>query len=220
MPGFPLVGLRSKTSLGTTPGDRAKEDTLETIYQSIETLSKEKGIDIQIVLDAVKDAMLIAARKHFRTEEDYVAELDEKTGAIRLFAVKKVVEQVTDLHKEITLDQAANINPEATVGSEVRIERPTGALGRISAQTAKQVIFQKVREAEREIVYNEYSGRVDELVNCTVNRVEGPDLILDLGRTEARLPKREQSKLDSFTVGDHVRCGRRYWPIRAANATN
>lgn len=179
---------------------------METIYQSIETLSKEKGIDIQIVLDAVKDAMLIAARKHFRTEEDYVAELEEKTGAIRLFAVKKVVEQVTDPHKEITLDQAANINPEATVGSEVRIEKPTDALGRISAQSAKQVIFQKVREAEREIVYNEYSGRVDELVNCTVNRVEGPDLILDLGRTEARLPKREQCKLDSFTVGDHVRC--------------
>jgi N utilization substance protein A len=179
---------------------------LETIYQSIETLSKEKGIDIQIVLDAVKDAMLIAARKHFHTEEDYVAELDEKTGAIRLFAVKKVVEQVTDPHKEITLDQAANINPEATVGSEVRIERPTDALGRIFAQTAKKVIFQKVREAEREIVYNEYSGRVDELVNCTVNRVEGPDLILDLGRTEARLPKREQSKLDTFTVGDQVRC--------------
>ena len=179
---------------------------METIYQSIETLSKEKGIDIQIVLDAVKDAMLIAARKHFRTEEDYVADLDEKTGAIRLFAVKKVVEQVTDPHKEITLDQAANINPEATVGSEVRIERPTDALGRISAQTAKRVIFQKVLEAEREIVYNEYSGRVDELVNCTVNRVEGPDLILDLDRTEARLPKREQSKLDSFTVGDHVRC--------------
>src|SRR5712692_9883138 len=91
---------------------------LETIYQSIETLSKEKGIDIQIVLDAVKDAMLIAARKHFGTEEDYVVELDEKTGAMRLFAVKKVVEQVTDPHKEITLDQAAKINPEATVGSE------------------------------------------------------------------------------------------------------
>ncbi len=179
---------------------------METIYQSIETLSKEKGIDIQIVLDAVKDAMLIAARKHFRTEEDYVAELDEKTGAMRLFAVKKVVEQVTDPHKEITLDQAGKINPEATVGSEVRIEKPTDALGRIAAQTAKQVIFQKVREAERETVYNEYSDRAGELVDCTVNRVEGPDLILDLGRTEARLPKKEQSKLESFTVGDHVRC--------------
>jgi N utilization substance protein A len=179
---------------------------LDTIYQSIEILSKEKGIDTQIVLDAVKDAMLIAARKHFRTEEDYVAELDEKTGAIRLFAVKKVVEQVTDPVKEMTVDQAAKINPDATVGSEVRIEKPTDALGRISAQTAKQVIFQKVREAERETVYSEYSGRVGELVNCTVKRIEGPDLILDLGKTESRLPKKEQSKLESFTVGDRVRC--------------
>jgi N utilization substance protein A len=179
---------------------------LETIYQSIEILSKEKGIDMQIVLDAVKDAMLIAARKHFRTEEDYAAELDEKTGALRLFALRKVVEQVTDPTKEMTLDQAVKINPDAVVGSEVRIQKPTDALGRISAQTAKQVIFQKVREAERETVYNEYSGRVGELVNCTVKRIEGPDLILDLGKTEARLPKKEQSRLESFTVGDRVRC--------------
>jgi N utilization substance protein A len=120
--------------------------------------------------------------------------------------VKKVVEQVTDSTKEMTVEQAVKINPEAAVGSEVRIEKPTEALGRISAQTAKQVIFQKVREAERETVYNEYSGRVGELVNCTVKRVEGPDLILDLGKTEARLPKKEQSKLESFTVGDRVRC--------------
>ena len=180
---------------------------METIYQSIEILSKEKGIDMQIVLDAVKDAMLIAARKHFRTEEDYAAELDEKTGALRLFALRKVVEQVTDPTKEMTLDQAVKINPDASIGSEVRIEKPTDALGRISAQTAKQVIFQKVREAERETVFNEYSGRVGELVNCTVKRIEGPDLILDLGKTEARLPKKEQSKLESFTVSDRVRLG-------------
>jgi len=179
---------------------------VETIYQSIEILSKEKGIDVQIVLDAVKDAMLIAARKHFRTEEDYVAELDDKTGAIRLFAVKKVAEQIADPVKEMTLEQALKINPEAVIGSEIRIQKPTDALGRISAQTAKQVIFQKVREAERETVFNEYSGRTGELVNCTVKRVEGPDLILDLGKTEARLPKKEQSRLEGFSVGDRVRC--------------
>ena len=179
---------------------------METIYQSIEILSKEKGIDVQIVLDAVKDAMLIAARKHFRTEEDYVADVDDKSGALRLYAVKKVVEQVTDPAKEMTLEQAVKVKPDAEIGSEVRIEKPTEALGRISAQTAKQVIFQKVREAERETVYAEYSGRVGELVNCTVKRIEGPDLILDMGKTEARLPKKEQSKLESFTVGDRVRC--------------
>jgi transcription termination/antitermination protein NusA len=179
---------------------------LETIYQSIEILSKEKGIDVQIVLDAVKDAMLIAARKHFRTEEDYVADVDEKTGALRLYAVKKVVEQVTDPVKELTVEQAKKTNPDAEIGSEVRTEKSIDLLGRISAQTVKQVVFQKVREAERETVYAEYSGRVGELVNCTVKRIEGPDLILDLGKTESRLPKKEQSKLESFTVGDRVRC--------------
>jgi N utilization substance protein A len=179
---------------------------LETIFQSIETLSKEKGIDPQIVLDAVKDAMLIAARKHYRTNEEYVAEMDPKTGAIRLFAVKRVVEAVGDPAHEITLAEARRIHPEAEIGSEVRIPKNTEALGRISAQTAKQVIFQKVREAERETVFNEYSGRIGELVNCTIKRVEGPDYILDLGKTEARLPKKEQSRLESYSVGDRVRC--------------
>ena len=88
---------------------------METIFQSIEILSKEKGIDPQIVLDAVKDAMLIAARKHFRTTEDYVAELHEKTGALQLFAVKKVVEAVEDPAKEMTLGEARRINPAITV---------------------------------------------------------------------------------------------------------
>src|SRR5271169_3715203 len=116
--------------------------------------------------------MLIAARKHFRTEEDYVADVDDKSGALRLYAVKKVVEQVTDPVKEMALEQALKIKPDAEIGGEVRIEKPTDALGRISAQTAKQVIFQKVREAERETVYREYSDRVVELVNTTIKRVE------------------------------------------------
>jgi N utilization substance protein A len=179
---------------------------LETIFQSIEILSKEKGIDPQIVLDAVKDAMLIAARKHFRTTEDYIAELHEKTGALQLFAVKKVADPVEDPAKEMTLAEARRIDPEAEIGTEIRIPKKTDLLGRISAQTAKQVIFQKVREAERETVFNEYSGRTGELVNCTVKRVEGPDYILDLGKTEARLPKKEQSRLESYSVGDRVRC--------------
>ena len=102
--------------------------------------------------------------------------------------------------------EARRINPEAEVGTEIRIPKKTDLLGRISAQTAKQVIFQKVREAERETVFNEYSGRTGELVNCTVKRVEGPDYILDLGKTEARLAKKEQSRLESYSVGDRVRC--------------
>ena len=179
---------------------------METIFQSIEILSKEKGIDPQIVLDAVRDAMLIAARKHYRTNEDYIAEMDPKTGAIQLYAVKKAVESVEDPVHEMTLAEAKRIQPQAEIGSEVRIPKSTEALGRISAQTAKQVIFQKVREAERETVYQEYSGRTGELVNCTIKRVEGPDYILDLGKTEAKLAKKEQSRLESYSVGDRVRC--------------
>jgi N utilization substance protein A len=179
---------------------------LETIFQSIEILSKEKGIDPQIVLDAVRDAMLIAARKHYRTNEDYIAEMDPKTGAIQLYSVKKAVETVEDPVHEMTLAEARRIQPQAEIGSEVRIQKSTEALGRISAQTAKQVIFQKVREAERETVYQEYSGRTGELVNCTIKRVEGPDYVLDLGKTEAKLAKKEQSRLESYSVGDRVRC--------------
>jgi N utilization substance protein A len=123
-----------------------------------------------------------------------------------LYAVKKAVETVADGAHEMTLAEARRIDPEAEIGAEIRIPKNTEALGRISAQTAKQVIFQKVREAERETVFNEYSGRAGELVNCTIKRVEGPDYILDLGKTEARLPKKEQSRLESYSVGDRVRC--------------
>ena len=179
---------------------------MATIYQSIEILSKEKGIDPQIILDAVKDAMLVAARKHYRTTEELVAEFDEQTGAINIFAVWKVVAEVEDPERELTVEQAQSRQPGAEVDSEIRIPMNTEGLGRISAQTAKQVILQKVREAERETVFTEFSGRVGELVNCVVKRIEGPDLIVDIGNTEARLPKKEQSRAEGFTVADRIRC--------------
>ncbi|MEQ1885740.1 MAG: transcription termination factor NusA [Bryobacteraceae bacterium] len=178
--------------------------SMGTLYQSIEILSKEKGIDPQIIRDAVKDAMLVAARKHFHTEEDMVADFDN-SGAIQIFSVKHVVETVADPVREMSLEDAHKIDPALEVGSEMRTPRPTDVLGRISAQTFKQVILQKVREAERENIFSEFSGRVGELVNCVVKRIEGPDLVVDLGKTEARLIKKEQSKLENFSVGDRVR---------------
>jgi len=180
--------------------------SMGTIYQSIEILSKEKGIEPKVILDAVKDAMLVAARKHFHTTEDLVAEFDERTGNIQIYGIRRVVLEVLDKDKEITLDAALRIDPEARMDAEVRFAKPTEALGRISAQTAKQVILQKVREAERENIFSEYSGRVGELVTCVVKRIEGQDLVADLGKTEARIPKKEQSKLESFSVGDRIRC--------------
>lgn len=177
-----------------------------TIYQSIEILSKEKGIDPEIVLEAVKDAMLAAARKHFRSEEEMVADLDPKTGAIQIYALRTVVEEVSNPAAEISLKEAKKYDAQAEIGSKIRIPKPTEALGRIAAQIAKQVILQKVREAERDNVYQEYSGRIGELVHGVVKRTEGSDIIVDLGKTEARLPKREQSKLDNFAVGERIRC--------------
>jgi transcription termination/antitermination protein NusA len=177
-----------------------------SIYQSIEMLSKEKGIDSQIVLDAVKDAMLAAARKHFRSQEDLIADLDRETGNLQIYSVKQVVEAVEDPIKQISLSAARKIDPNAAVGSEIREMKPTDVLGRISAQTAKQVILQKVREAERDSVYSEFSGRQGELVNCVIKRLEGQDYIVDMGKTEARIGKKEQSRIESFSVGDRVRC--------------
>jgi transcription termination/antitermination protein NusA len=177
-----------------------------SIYQSIEMLSKEKGIDPQIVLDAVKDAMLAAARKHFRSQEDLVADLDEDTGNIQIYSLKHVVDAVEDPYKQISLPAARKIDKDAEVGSEIREVKPTDALGRISAQTAKQVILQKVREAERDSVFSEFQGRQGELVNCTIKRLEGQDYVVDMGKTEARLPKKEQSRVENFSIGDRVRC--------------
>ncbi|HKT88086.1 MAG TPA: transcription termination factor NusA [Candidatus Sulfotelmatobacter sp.] len=179
------------------------------LYNTIDALSREKGIDPQIVVSAVEDAIVMATRKYYKSQENLRAKLDKDTGKISAFAVKTVVEtpeQVEDPNLQITVEDARKVDPSLEVGGELQIPKPTeGILGRIAAQLAKQVIFQKVREAERDTVYNEYIGRVGEIVNATVKRVEGPDVIFDIGKAEARMPRKEQSRLESFAVGERVR---------------
>jgi transcription termination/antitermination protein NusA len=175
------------------------------LYQQIEMLSREKHIEPQIVVSAIEDAMVVAARKYYKTEEDLRAKFNQETGQVDVFSVHIVVEEVTDPKKEVSLTDAKKKNPAAEVGTEIIAAKPTDVLGRIAAQTAKQVILQKVREAERDTVFNEYHGRVGELVTVIVKRAEGPDLIVDMGRTEARLPKREQSKLETYNIGERLR---------------
>ncbi len=178
------------------------------LYNTIDALSREKGIDPQIVVSAVEDAIVVATRKYYKTQENLRAELDKDSGQIRAFVVKQVVEspeQIEDPTNQITIDEARRLDPKAEIGGELRIPKATDVLGRIAAQLAKQVIFQKVREAERDTVYNEYIGRVAEIVNATVKRVEGPDLIFDIGKAEARMPRKEQSRLESFAPGERVR---------------
>ena len=175
------------------------------LYQTIDQLSREKGIDAQIIISAVEDAILVAARKYYKTAEDLQSHFNKETGTVEVCAVKKVVEEVQDPDHEISLKDAHKYNAEIAIEGEVRIPKATDVLGRIAAQAAKQVIFQKVREAERDTVYAEYNQRVGELVNCTVKRMEGPDVIVDLGRTEARMPRKEQSRLETYQIGDRIR---------------
>ena len=133
------------------------------------------------------------------------------TGNIVIYSLRTVVDAVADPCKEITLSAAQRLDPAAELGSEVREAKPTDALGRISAQTAKQVILQKVREAERDSVYSEFNGRQGELVNCIVKRVEGQDYIVDMGKTEARLPKKEQSRIESSASATVCAASSRAW---------
>jgi N utilization substance protein A len=175
------------------------------LSQTIEQISREKHIEPQVIVAAIEDAMVVAARKYYKAEEEMRARFNPETGHVDVYSVKVVVEEVTDPKREMTLAEAKKLDAGAEVGSEVLFPKPTDVLGRIAAQTAKQVIMQKVREAERDTIFNEYNGRAGELVNCIVKRTEGPDLIVDLGRTEARLPKREQSRLESYNMGDRLR---------------
>jgi N utilization substance protein A len=175
------------------------------LYQQIEMLSREKHIEPEVVVSAIEDAMVVAARKFYKTEEDLRAKFNAETGQVDVYSVHMVVEEVTDPKKEISLAEAKKKNPAAEVGTEITAAKPTDVLGRIAAQTAKQVILQKVREAERDTIYNEYHTRVGEMVTVIVKRAEGPDLIVDMGRTEARLPKREQSKLETYNIGERLR---------------
>jgi transcription termination/antitermination protein NusA len=178
------------------------------LYQSIEALSRDKGIDPNVVVSAVEDAIALATRKYYKTQENMRAELDKETGEIRAYVYKTVVEvpdQIEDPVNQIALDQARELAPEVEIGGEIRYYKPTDVLGRIAAQMAKQVIFQKVREAERDTVFQEYNHRIGEVINATVKRLEPQDVIFDLGKAEARMPKREQSRLEQFAVGERVR---------------
>jgi N utilization substance protein A len=178
------------------------------LYQSIETLSRDKGIEPEVVVGAVEDAIALATRKYYKTQENMRAEMDKESGEIRAYVFKTVVEgpeQVEDEINQLTLEQARALAPEVEVGGELRFYKDTSPLGRIAAQMAKQVIFQKVREAERDTVFLEYNHRAGEVLNATVKRLEPMDVIFDLGKAEARMPKREQSRLEQFAVGERVR---------------
>ena len=176
------------------------------LLQTIEALAKEKGIEADQIIAAIEDAVLTASRKYYKTNENLKTRFNTETGQVDLFAIKHIVAEVTNDATEISLSEAQTLyGEEAEVDMEIEFPKRTDVLGRIAAQTAKQVIFQKVREAEREHIYAEYTDRVGEVINTMVKRFESGDLIVEIGRNEAVLPRKEQSRAESYTPGERIR---------------
>ena len=176
------------------------------LQQTIEALAKEKGIEPDLVITAIEDAVLTASRKHYKSTENLRTKFNQETGLVELFSVRVIVNEVTDPLTEISLVDAQELyGDEAEVDMEIEYPKPTEGLGRIAAQTAKQVIFQKVREAERDNVYDEFNERVGEVIGGTVKRFESGDLIVEMGRVEAILRRRDQSRAENYVIGDRIR---------------
>lgn len=178
------------------------------LLQLIEQISREKGVEKSTVIEAILSAVLSAARKRFGTSDNLHARLEEETGAMTLFSLKTVMDEeaIVDDSIEISLEEACEIQPGVSLGATIEVQYDIDDFGRIAAQTAKQVIIQKVREAERDIVYRDFKDRQGELVNGFVTRVEREgNLVIDLGKTEGLLPRREQSFREAFKRNDRIR---------------
>ncbi|HEY9283126.1 MAG TPA: transcription termination factor NusA, partial [Pyrinomonadaceae bacterium] len=176
-----------------------------SIGQSIDTLCKEKGIDREIVIEAMKEAVRAAARRQFKSGEEIEVEWSNETG-IELFAQKVIVEEVTNPGREMSLEEARELaGDEVDVGDELQIPLPMEEMGRIAAQTAKQILFQKVRDAERQNIYEQYIDKVGDLINGFTKRFERGDIVVDLGTVEAILPRKEQSRGEQWNQGERIR---------------
>jgi N utilization substance protein A len=178
----------------------------QDLNRVIEQVSKEKGIDKSILIAALETAMVSAAKKTFGHQRKIEAQFNPEIGEVELFEAKTVVESVTDAAVEVTLNEAKeSLDPDAEIGDELLCKLDSSMFGRIAAQAAKQNIVQRVRDAEREIIYNEFKGREGQLVNGIVQRFERRNIIVNLGRTDAILPEKEQVPRERYRQGDRIR---------------
>ncbi len=182
------------------------ENLFSDLAKVIDQVGKDKGIDKEVIIDAVKQAMLVAARKKFGTYREIEAQYNEETGEVELYEFKEVVERekFIDEEVEIPLDEALKLDPGAALDDSIGIKLESGDLGRIAAQTAKQIILQKVRDAEREIIFSEFEQRKGEIASGIARRVEKGAIVVDLGRTEAHIPPREQIPGEMYKPGYRI----------------
>jgi len=178
------------------------DTNLQVILQQLEA---EKSIDRETLIEAIRSAMESAAKKSYGPTANITVDVDRKTLAFKVFEIRTVVEDVEDDSAEMTLEEAQQLNPEASVGDRLKVPAEPVDFGRIAAQTAKQVIIQKIKDAERENVYEEYKKREGELVTGVVKRNSHGSVIVTLGRAEAVIPPREQSPRENFKPGDRIR---------------
>jgi N utilization substance protein A len=171
----------------------------------IDQVSREKGIDRQTLIHTLEEAIKSAIKKKYGGKLDLDVTFNEEFGELEAFLFKEVVEKVTDPEKQISLEDARHMDPESEVGDELGIRMDTETLGRIAAQSAKQVIIQKMKDAEREVVYEEFKGRKGDIVHGIVQRADKSGVIVNLGQTEAILPPKEQIPREIFRQGDRIR---------------
>ncbi len=182
------------------------ENMFSDLAKVIDQVGKDKGIDKEVIIDAVKQAMLVAARKKYGTYREIEAQYNEETGEVELYEFKEVIERekFIDEEVEIPMDEALKLDPAAQIGDSIGIRLASDDLGRIAAQTAKQIILQKVRDAEREIIFSEFEQRKGEIASGIARRVEKGAIVVDLGRTEAHIPPREQIPGEMYKPGDRI----------------
>jgi transcription termination/antitermination protein NusA len=171
----------------------------------IDQVSREKGIDRQTLIHTLEEAIKSAIKKKFGSRLDLDVTFSEEYGELEAFLFKEVVEKVTDPDKEISLEAAHELDPESELGDELGIRMDTDTLGRIAAQSAKQVIIQKMKDAEREVVFDEFKGRKGEIVQGIVQRVDKSGIMVNLGHAEALLPAKEQIPREMYRQGDRIR---------------
>lgn len=178
---------------------------ISDLKRMIDQVSREKGIDAEILIQALEEAVKAAARKRYGLERDIEVSFNEELGEIEVFEFKEVVEKVTDPHRQVSLEEGRNLDPECEIGDSLGMKIPTEEFGRIAAQSAKQVIMQRLKEAERDMVYDDYKDRKGEIINGIVQRFDRGSIIVNLGRTEAELPPREQIPRENYRQGDRIR---------------
>jgi transcription termination/antitermination protein NusA len=172
----------------------------------IDQVSREKGLDREVLVSALEEAVKAAARKKLGPTYDLEVNFNDEAGEIEVFEFKEVVEKVGNEHLEVSLEEAKKIDPESEIGDSLGIKMGTDEFGRIAAQSAKQVIMQRLREAERNVVYGDYKDRRGEIVHGIVQRFDKGNIVVNLGRAEAELPLKEQISKEVYKQGDRIRC--------------